>query len=152
MAEDFVPFIRPDGPDASFWKENYENNSWDCPMFAPNDFVIDLGAGVGSFTRRAWKNGSRSIGAYEIDPDYYEVCKKNLEGCKGISLYNQAVLAADGIGLVPYHRGSCALWSANTSGELLGIPIKAFDDIVGISHVRFLKMNVEGAEWGILYL
>lgn len=149
---DFVPYLRPEpAPDASFWRENYERNSWDAPLFAPTDLVIDLGAGVGAFTRRAWENGSRNVLAFEMDPEYLKVAKRNLRDCEGVSLFDDAVVAEGSPPTMPYVVGSCSLWSGNTTGFTVSVATCGLDAIVGGRDVRFLKMNVEGAEWGILY-
>lgn len=149
---EFVPYLRPGEADESFWRATYEQNSFGAPLFAPDDLVIDLGAGVGSFSRRAWENGSRNVLAFEIDPEFYAISQRNLAGCEGVSVYHEAVLGEVCPPTVRYRVGSCSLWAEKQKGKHIEVPTVTFDAVVGRGRtVRFLKINVEGAEWEIFY-
>lgn len=121
--------------------------------FAPDDVVIDIGAHIGSVAWLAWKRGSRSIYAFEIDRWHYEAALQNLvEGIthEEIALYHAAVVRSDAHQQKQYYYAG--MWNSfSPYGE--PVPSISLDQIITDAQapIRFLKIDCEGGEWPILY-
>ncbi len=125
-----------------------------------NDVVFDLGASVGGFsTVAAAKNCM--VYAFEPNPFAHEYLKRNL------SLYPAAATSlcpyaiADKKGVAKFHAGDpgrnpASLMggnlysSADTAFEVECVSLDDFVDDNGISHVHFIKADIEGAERAML--
>ncbi len=131
----------------------------------PDDHVLDLGANVGEMTLQLVKTGA-TVHAYEPDPDVFADLQKNLQDVPNVRLYPEAVAAEAGtldffraseklIVDRDVRRQSASLLRAShhvAEGEMLHVPVIAFDTAIARAggHVRLVKMDIEGAETGIL--
>jgi FkbM family methyltransferase len=122
------------------------------------DIVLDCGASVGVFTRRALAQGAESVVAIEPAPENLECLRRNLS----------AEIAAGSVTIVP--KG---VWSTegvlsffvdkeNSAGDhfvdspkpdekpgILRLPVTTIDRLVqelGLQRVDFIKMDIEGSE------
>jgi FkbM family methyltransferase len=129
--------------------------------YEPGDLWLDIGAHIGSFTCRAAAAGCRVV-AYEPRPANVELLRMNLElnGLEHlVEVVEAAVLAA------PTPTPNVVLWAspAARSTERASIfgagkkgwqpfdaPTVGFFDEARARAPRFIKMDAEGAEFGIL--
>jgi len=124
----------------------------------PGDVVIDCGANVGLFTRRALKAGAKFVVAVEPSPENLVCLRRNFE----------AEVGAGTVQIVPKgvfdHEGELGfrIIEDNTTGNrfvvnptptqaasLLLLPITTIDRLVEelpLARVDFIKMDIEGSE------
>lgn len=126
-------------------------NEYRAPAFAPDDVIVDIGAHIGSFSWRAYLNGSRTIYAFEIDPWHMEAANINLAEMRdGVQLYHMAVVRGDELRAAEYHYDGA--WN---SFGLHGTVVRStsLDEIIerAVDPIRFLKIDCEGGEYPILY-
>lgn len=137
------------------FKECYVENEYQIEKFDINDVVIDLGTHIGSFSLLAHEKGSRNILTFEAEKSNYEMAISNLPYL-GIKLYNKAVWRSDeDRETVTFDRN---IVDFNTGmGRVVaeqGEPVECikFDDILDpYKRVRFVKIDIEGAEYAVLY-
>ncbi|MEW6748389.1 MAG: FkbM family methyltransferase [Candidatus Micrarchaeota archaeon] len=128
------------------------------------DVVIDCGAYIGVFTLYAAKLvGERGkVIAYEPDPLNYERLKRNVEmnGLKNVALLNKATWSSrgsmkfdnKGLGtstLFVDKKDSPIIPDAKEAKDVIEVPIVTIDEEaeeLGLGHVDFIKMDIEGAE------
>lgn len=147
------PFFRTDtdnlgARDQDVWQAAFVQDEYHCPAFEATDVVVDLGMHIGGFACRAWMNGSRRVYGFEVDADSCALAIRNSEKFgDGISCFNLAVIGENHVGPVRYNGG----WSILTSegGE---IEARSLDEIIEMTGpIRFLKIDIEGSEWPVLY-
>lgn len=71
-----MPTFRPGTVDASLWNEMGKEYPL-VPKLKANDFVLDLGAHIGSFARYAFDQGSRNIYSFEADKENFDLAVEN---------------------------------------------------------------------------
>lgn len=129
-------------------------NEYRLGALKDTDVVIDIGAHIGSFSHLAYRNGSRSVYAYEIDPWHLEAAQANLAGLEdGAGVEHSAVVRGDDKRAAQYHYSGA--WN---SFGVIGdeVPSRSLDEIINAvcepgESVRFLKIDCEGGEYPILY-
>jgi FkbM family methyltransferase len=125
----------------------------------PGDVVLDCGANVGTFTRRALRAGVGKVVAFEIDPRNVECLRRNFQ--KEVE-EGKVVIVGKGVwseeGTVEVKTYSNTNLNTAVMGERLetreepkvvSLPVTSIDRAVeelGLSRVDFVKMDVEGAE------
>lgn len=127
----------------------------------PEDVFVDLGAHRGSVARIFAEAGA-TVHAYEPDPWNFELMQETLKGFDNVVLHQKAVGAkAETLTLKrPAHvsrgRGSqsSSLFASAYDGktEDFEVEVVAYDQLIADlgGHVRLVKMDIEGAELGIL--
>lgn len=125
-------------------------NEYRLPDLTPDDVIIDIGANIGAFSHLAYRKGSRSIYAFELEEHNMKAAVPNIEGMEdGIALYHCAVVRGDD------HRSAQYVYNGSwNSFGVVGTPVasRSLDEILDPhDSVRFLKIDVEGCEWPILY-
>ena len=126
------------------------------------DLCIDLGANIGTVTRRMAETGAKVI-SFEPDPGAWSVLKKNTEWLPNVRLINKAVgHEADTLTLYRSDKWSAYEPGAHTESSSLipttgasqAITVDVVDIIAFIEDldrdIRIIKMDIEGAEWEIL--
>ena len=133
------------------WYSCTVENEYRLPdSFDADDVVIDLGSNIGAFATAAYARGSRSIYAFEIDAWHTEIAAVNLGDKRdGIQAYHAAVVRGDAGRARQYHYGggeTCFSWFGET------VKSYSLDEILDEvkDPVRFLKIDIEGAEWSVL--
>ena len=148
--EELKPRVYRTQSEKDTWMSVGVENEYELGPLQPDDVVIDIGAHIGSFSHLAYRMGSRSIYAFEIDPWHIEAAVKNIEGMEdGIALYHCAVVRGDEYRAKQYYYAGA--WN---SFAAVGNPVASLslDEILEPHEaVRFLKMDCEGGEWPILY-
>jgi FkbM family methyltransferase len=175
--EDFVPIPVPPPQhwlfrqktfDKSIWGAVVEKNEYQLCDLSAADVVMDLGCHVGTFSYLAWLKGCRKIFSYEMDAENYKMAVHNL---KPYNVYIEkcAVIGWDQIpGKIRYKENKFTseeeIGLRNTGGYYLAndgeyeVETRYFDDLVDKvlnasinGKIKALKIDVEGAEWPILF-
>lgn len=120
----------------------------------PGDVVLDCGAHIGLFTRKALDKGASVVVAIEISPPNIECLKRNfkeeiLDG--RVVVYPKGVWDKDDF-LTLYSGGNSAgdsvVISELRSAVETKVPLTTIDKLVGeleLSKVDFVKMDIKGA-------
>lgn len=140
------------------FRECYLNNEYNLQNLNPEDVVIDLGTHIGSFSLLAYDKGSRNIHTYEVSESNYNTAVQNLQKY-GINLYNTAVWRSDDDRKTINFESNVLDWNTGMGRvrdgdwkDTIEVSCTRFDDVLSkFDRVRFLKMDVEGSEYAILY-
>ncbi len=128
----------------------------------PGDLCLDLGANIGTFTRRMAATGADVI-SFEPDPGAWSVLEKEVSGLANVTLIHKA--AGHETGSFTLYRSD--KWSADdpgahtessslipTKGASQAVQVDVIDIIDFIEKqdrdIRIIKMDIEGAEWEIM--
>lgn len=144
-----MPTFRSGTDDEAFWAS--AQVEYNLPEFDPEDRVIDLGCSIGGVTNAFYDHGCRYIYAYEACPDNYELAMKNVGHLKGVHLHHLAVMAPSRPKSMDFPRGNNSFFIPEH--EKVPVPTTTLDRIIEtIGYpIRFLKIDIEGAEWEVLY-
>lgn len=128
------------------------------PIYAGN-VVVDIGAHIGAFAVRAARLAQGGqVYAYEASPKNFALLTENrkINNLGNVYIENSAV--SNQRGMMPFYTPSdnCILGSLlqNTSSFIETVPTKTLSDIIAehaITQIDFLKVDVEGAEFDILF-
>ena len=163
--------------DAAIWAAIEHEYPTLPTSFAPGEIVLDLGCHTGAVCQLAAERGATVVG-YEANRENYSLAVINLQGVPSITLHNAAVWRSDvaptrllftpsadsgntGGGSVAFATLEDHWATRPTEGaepappdmalSSHGVDTVALDDIlVALGPVRFLKLDVEGAEFPIL--
>jgi len=128
-----------------FYKENYRAEEsqtgscyemWDCHL-KPGDVVVDLGANVGFFTRRAAEIGAEVI-SVEGSPEIFSCLVENTHDLKNVRCINAIVVGDDS------DIGNCY---SNTGS--LKVTLEQIMKLFNLEKIDFLKCDIEGGEWSM---
>ncbi|BDR91649.1 hypothetical protein Vsou_07420 [Vulcanisaeta souniana JCM 11219] len=152
--KDYSPkfLIRPYSGDLyDVLSEKYELSNWLSPVLNEirNAIIVDVGAYIGGYTVRACKKAGQVI-AIEPLEDAVLLLRKNVElnGCQNVNIIKKAVWKEKGIVLMKqakFNEGGSAI---SPIGDIM-VEADTLDNIIrelGISHIDFLKIDIEGAE------
>lgn len=143
--------LRAGTQDATVFHEVYHEDEYRVPRMAPEDVVIDGGANIGAFVRLAWDRGSRAVHCWEPHPGNFAILSANVGRLPGVWLHRAAL--AGRAGDVRLHDGGPRFSAAYFLSEHGGLPVRAvsLDDVLApFPAVRFLKLDIERAEWDVL--
>lgn len=148
--------------DAAIVDSVFARNEYQIGKFEPADIIFDVGAHIGSFSRRAHYNGSRRVHSFEVNPENQYMCNLNF------SVFHQEITLHP-FGFWRNDRDIYELRFAkfynevNTGGGCITehgdivIEVRSFDLMVlsilqmyQASSIRFLKLDCEGSEFPIL--
>lgn len=156
--------IQLDGYALRFYPTNVSANLWinadsrfhDLSLFKdycrPGDTVIDVGANIGEVTivcsQRVGPQGQ--VIAFEPHPRIYRFLLGNLSlnHCSNVSPRNVALGAKDALALMSDDRRDDMNHIATTGS--IPITVTTLDSAVPPGAIAFLKVDVEGAELGVL--
>jgi len=121
----------------------------------PGDVVLDCGAHVGGFTRKALRAGARKVVAIEPAPMALECLRRNVaeEKCKDcVLVVPKGVWDRDDV-LVMSNRdgleGSFVSGRTPVAAQATGLPVTTIDKLsaeLALERVDFIKMDIERAE------
>lgn len=140
------------------FRQCYVENEYEVDKFNPEDVVIDLGTHIGSFSLLAYDKGSRNIHTFEVSESNYNIAVQNLKRY-GINLYNTAVWRSDDDRKTINFEQNVVDWNTGMGRvrdgdwkDTVEVSCTKFDDVMSkFDKVRFLKMDIEGSEYPILY-
>ena len=123
------------------------------------DVVVDIGAHIGGFAVRAARLAHRGrVYAYEPFSKNYALLIENrqLNGLENLHIENRAV--SDRRGKMPLYmpgdNGALGSLMQDTSSSMEMVQATTLSDIItehGIEQIDYLKVDVEGAEYDILF-
>ncbi len=123
-------------------------------MVQPGDVVLDCGAHVGVFTRKALRAGARKVIAIEPAPASIECLRRNVAlepRGDGVVAYPKGVWNIDDFLVMP--DGGTLSGSFLRAGEpatgTIKLPLTTIDKMsaeLALDRVDFIKMDIEGAE------
>lgn len=120
-----------------------------------SDIVLDCGANIGLFARFALSRGARLVVAVEPAPENLLCLRRNLE--KEIA-EGRVVVCEQGVWDVEdklllktdfASSASCCVVAGSVTGPGVYVPLTTIDKLtqsLGLDHVDFIKLDVEGAE------
>lgn len=122
----------------------------------PGDVVLDCGANIGVFTRKALTRGARQVVAIEPSPSILPALRRNFEPeirAGRVIVYPKGVWDRDAeLQLTQddaYPESSSVVLQPDERVHRIGIPVTTIDQIVAelnLPRVDFIKMDIEGAE------
>jgi FkbM family methyltransferase len=133
-------------------------------LIKPGDTVVDAGANVGYMTLLAGvaAGASGRVLAWEPHPELFSVLQRNVAmlnargGAASITIRNAALGAEPGLAeliLPPYmdaNDGVAYIGVPADSGQSMTVAVETLDDVVGDAPIAVMKLDVEGAELGVL--
>jgi FkbM family methyltransferase len=133
-------------------------------LIKPGDKVVDAGANVGYMTLLAGvaAGASGRVYSWEPHPQLFSVLQSNVSalsargGVADIAIRNAALGPEPGYAelILPAHMdandGVAYIGEASGSTQSTTVAVEALDDILGDSPVAVMKLDVEGAELGVL--
>ncbi|MEP7365208.1 MAG: FkbM family methyltransferase [Acidobacteriota bacterium] len=176
VAED-PPYVQWSTPDGNYWIPARKHGDFALPFnlaeeevglysagpvhIKEGDIVLDCGANVGVYTRRALKAGARIVVAIEPAPQNIEVLKRNFasEIEQGrVIVYPKGVWDKDDMLVLHQHSDNSAADSfvinqekdkSDTHSADEKLPLTTIDKLaaeLNLDRVDFIKMDIEGAE------
>ncbi|MBI5564989.1 MAG: FkbM family methyltransferase [Chloroflexi bacterium] len=119
--------------------------------------IIDIGAGLGDFTAyAAWRSPNGTVLAFEPFPESFALLEQNLQLNNARNVEAQPYAVADTPGKLLLNIGSEHAVQHTTTEQgtnAIEVPAITLDSIFAdqaVTHCDLLKMDVEGAEYGIL--
>ncbi len=120
----------------------------------PGDVVLDCGANIGTFTKTALANGASLVVAIEPAPVTLECLRRNLakEIADGrVIVYPKGVWDKDAFLdlTVDEHNAAANSVVMGHGAHKVRVPLTTIDQLtqeLRLSHVGFIKMDIEGAE------
>lgn len=154
LGEYWVPMN--EGPPFLFVLAEIENDTYESELVGvkPGDVVLDCGAHVGTFSRRALAARAGLVVAIEPGRKQLECLRRNLAaeiGAGRVRIIGEGVW--DKQDQLDLHSNSdsatASLVFCGTSSSSERVPVTTIDEIVSrlnLDKVDFLKMDIEGAE------
>jgi len=121
----------------------------------PGDVVLDAGANIGVFTRKALWAGASKVIAIEPGPENLECLRRNFatEIADGrVAIYPKGVWDKDDIlklSIDPVSSAKDSFVRPIENAEFINVALTTIDKMVGelgLAKVDFIKMDIEGAE------
>lgn len=140
---------------------HYVTAPWAMRGIARSDTVIDCGANIGVYTEMLARKGA-TVHAFEPHPEAFRELQSRTSKFRNVHCHNQAVSNANGhmrLYLKADDKSIGATQSASLMPQKDNISIVDFVDVEvirlsefvqTIGAVRFLKMDIEGAEYLVL--
>lgn len=122
----------------------------------PGDVILDIGAHVGYYSEYAAEKVGKDglVIAVEPEPENFKLLKRRAQNFTWVNVHNLAAWNEWGLKMlwkIPGHSGGHSLFKTPSHTEVIPIvtaPASAF--IPHRHHIRFIKLDAEGAEFVIL--
>lgn len=132
-----MDFIYKEIYEWEFSPENCVYELWDC-VLKDEDVVVDLGANVGFFTRKASAKASKVV-AIEGSPEAFSCLVRNTSDLPHVFCLNACVTGQG--------KGDPYLWSVK--GNPLQMKLESVFELYGLEKIDFLKCDIEGGEYAL---
>lgn len=120
--------------------------------------IIDIGAGLGDFTAyAAWRSPQGKVLAYEPFPESFALLQQNLHLNQARNVEARPYAVADAAGTLRLNIGSEHAVQHTTTAEgahtieVAAMTLDGVFDEHAVTSCDLLKLDVEGAEYGILF-
>jgi FkbM family methyltransferase len=134
-----------------------ERDIYELPGHAVHrgDVVLDCGANIGVFVRKALSRGASLVVAIEPSPRTLQALRRNFESEireKRVIVYPKGVWDRDAelsLSLDVENEGTDSVVSGRPGSTTVLVPLTTIDKLVaelGLPRVDFIKMDIEGAE------
>lgn len=110
-------------------------------IIKPGDVVLDLGANIGLFSRKAAKIAGKVI-SVEASPEHFACLVENTSEFNNIEYINALVVGNDNSG------DTNTVYSHRSSKET--ITIEKIMKIYNLDKIDFIKVDIEGGEYALL--
>ena len=146
-------YVREGSDDASIWTSVINDDEYRLEPLMADDVVLDIGMHTGSFCARAYMAGSRRIYGFEVNADNFRLAQANVGSIA--QTFNVAVVRSDERKSDPVYYAGYGVDNTG-AGTVFGregsaVQTASFDDILGETKVRLVKLDCEGSEFPILY-
>jgi FkbM family methyltransferase len=130
-------------------------------LIRPGDVVIDAGAHIGAVSRLFAERGARVL-AFEPHPQAFAALRLMSQAWPAIEPINKALADRNGTAPLYFHRrGHGLAWAESASlmrdkrnvdpAQCVEVETVRLADVVAdVGRVRFIKMDIEGAEYAVL--
>jgi FkbM family methyltransferase len=148
-------FWVPNGGDALLFDLAEQQRNIYGTRIRPGDIVLDAGANVGVFTRKALRAGAAKVIAIEPGPENLDCLRRTFtkEIADGrVVVYPKGVWDKDDtlkLSVNPANSAQDSFVRPIPNGTFVDIPLTSIDQMVAELHltrVDFIKMDIEGAE------
>jgi FkbM family methyltransferase len=155
-----VNFEIKDGLSAAHtFREIFLRGDYNIPMLKEAKQIVDIGANIGLFSYYAILHSNGFVHAFEADPDVYGLLVKNLRAASPALSCTIHAAVSGSSRPVAFYVSPVSGWSSlypvlgARDGLKVAVPGVRLTDYLqsnGIKRVDVLKIDVEGAEYGIL--
>jgi FkbM family methyltransferase len=132
-----------------FRKECLENHTYE-QFFGveEGDIVVDAGANIGAFTKSIIKKNPKIVYCIEPDTRMFETLKENLTGYN-VTLINKGLAEQNGESNFTSFYNEVGNKVPTTGVLAEGVTFKSVLEENNITHIDFLKIDIEGAEYDV---
>lgn len=121
-----------------------------------DDFVLDIGANCGEWSKRALAKGAEVIAFEPVEQEFEELKKIDNQKFKSyqIALSDKDSTQTFYVCTKPLERGGSSFFRNNAHWNKISVPTRSLDSFMEehkINHIDFAKIDTEGAEADILY-
>lgn len=136
-----------DGAVAEVWRDD----AYEMTHAGFTGTVVDVGANVGAFTVMAAKHGARRVHAWEPSPRAVELLTLNVKEndvADRVTIHEAALASHRGVANL---RGDgVTATTTTTDGDVLVLAEGACDALGRLGDIELVKIDCEGAEYGIV--
>lgn len=122
----------------------------------PTGIVIDLGANIGAFSLYAARTATQ-VFAFEPESSNFEQLKKNTELNRALPIHifkkaggGKSGDASLSLGQINKGAASLVFRRSDAQEQVETLTLDHILSLCGLSHVDFLKVDIEGSEYGLL--
>ncbi len=114
--------------------------------------VFDLGGYYGNFAKRISEKFHCHVYVFEPVKEYFYIIQDNLRHCDKVHLFNYGISDKNTFQEIGVQGDASGLYNLSAKREVIELRSigRVFEEL-GIKYVDLIKINVEGAEYGILF-
>jgi FkbM family methyltransferase len=145
-----IPSIKDEGAN-EFYKSGGEQLRFDYPGLKKNSIVFDLGGYEGQWASDIYGRYRPKIYIFEVYAPYYDNIKERFFYNDAIKVYNFGLSAQDAVTQIAIDGYSTSAFKK--SENMVEIELKNISHFIlenKIKKIDLMKINIEGAEYGLL--
>lgn len=115
--------------------------------------VFDVGGYVGDFAANTHDRFGCRVFVFEPVEEFFDRCQRRFAGNDDVRCFQFGLSARDEEATIYKSGDGTSLFRPGAAGDTDRIRLKSFDSVLeecGIAEVDLLKVNIEGAEYGLL--